>query len=374
MTPASAVLIASAAFIFYVLFGYPLLLGFLARRRGKPVRKAASLRTVSVLIAVRDGERWIREKLESVLRLDYPQDLIEIIVISDGSDDGTDDIVRQFVPRVRLLRAPREGKSAALTLGMQHARHELLLLTDVRQVLAPGSLRHLAACFVDPSVGAVSGELLVMRGETLAEANVGLYWKYESWIRKRLAEVDSTLGSTGPFYAIRRELAVPIPAGVLLDDMFLPLAAFFRGYRLVVEEAARAYDFPTSLDTEFRRKVRTLAGNYQILRYYPALLGPRNRMWLHYVSYKLGRLLLPWVLLAAALASIQAPAALAAQACFYALCLADLAIPEGWMLKRISSPARTFVVLMAAAACAVSIFFVSPRTLWKPTIPRAAGQ
>src|SRR5260370_1196685 len=114
-------------------------------------------------------------------------------------------------------------------------------------------------------------------------------------------------GATGPFYAIRRELAVPIPPDVLLDDVYLPLAPFFRGYRLVVEESARAFDYPTTLETEFRRKVRTLAGVYQLIRIYPRLLLPGNRMWFHFMSYKVGRLLLPHALILIAACSFFLP-------------------------------------------------------------------
>jgi len=259
-----------------------------------------------------------------------------------------------------------------LNAAIVEARGEILLLTDVRQQVAPDSLGHLLACFADPAVGAVSGELIIRKGASHEEADIGLYWRYESWIRDRLSALDSMFGATGPFYAIRRELAVPIPGDMLLDDMYLPLAAFFRGYRLVVESAARAYDYPTSVKTEFRRKVRTLAGNYQILSAYPALLGPRNRMWLHFVSYKLGRLLLPWLLMTLFAASAFLPDpwrlfALAAQIGFYALAMLDRWLPACFPLKVLSSPAHTFVVLMAAAVCGLSIFFVPPRRLWKVT-------
>ena len=95
-------------------------------------------------------------------------------------------------------------------------------------------------------MGAVSGELIIRKGASHDEADIGLYWRYETWIRNRLSDIDSIFGATGPFYALRRELAVPIPPDQLLDDMYLPLAAFFRGYRLIVEPRARAFDYPTS--------------------------------------------------------------------------------------------------------------------------------
>lgn len=370
------VFIVSAGLILYVVVIYPLVLGLLARCFPKKIRKQFTLKTVTVLIPACDGEPWIRKKLRSVLGVDYPTDLLQTIVISDGSTDGTDDIVREFAPQgVQLVRVPPGGKCAALNAGMEHAQNEILVMTDVRQELDPSSLRHLIACFGDPAVGVVSGALIIRNPETHAEINVGHYWAYESWIREQLSAIDSTLGATGPFYAIRRELAVPIPPEALLDDVYLPLAAFFRGYRLVVEKQARAFDYPTGLETEFRRKVRTLAGNLQILRFYPALLGPGNRMWLHFVSCKLGRLLLPYAFVLLAVATLRSPgahalAALSAQALFYCLALIDVAVPETWPLKQLTSPARTIVVLVAAAFCAIVIFFVPARKLWKPTRTR----
>ncbi len=364
---------AFAAAVLYVLFGYPLLLGALSRWLHRPVRKSRQQPSVSVIIAVYNGERFIEDKLRSVLALEYPRDRIEILVASDGSSDRTEEMVEQLnAPGVRLLRLPRGGKCAALNAAISRASGEILLLTDVRQTLAPGSLQLLVDCFADPAVGVVSGELVIRSGGGPEEANVGLYWRYEFWIRTHLSGLDSIFGASGSIYAIRRNLAVPLPADMLLDDVYLPLAAFFQGYRLIVEPAAHAFDYPTSLDTEFRRKVRTLAGNYQILAAYPSLLGPRNRMWVHFVSYKFGRLLLPYLLAGLLISSFWLPEmwarmALAAQALFYGLAAVDRFIPRDSGLKKISSPVGTFVVLTLAAACATAILFVPPRTLWKET-------
>jgi biofilm PGA synthesis N-glycosyltransferase PgaC len=178
------------------------------------------------------------------------------------------------------------------------------------------------------------------------------------------------MGATGAVYAMRRSLARPLPPETLLDDMYLPLGAFFSGYRVLFEERAHAYDVPASLKTEFQRKVRTQAGVYQIIRFYPSLLGPRNRMWLHFMSHKVGRLLLPFALLAVGISSIWLPAPLAGvaligQAGFYTLAILDLWLPERMPLKRLTSPIRTFVTLMMAAFCALAIVFVDAQTLWK---------
>jgi cellulose synthase/poly-beta-1,6-N-acetylglucosamine synthase-like glycosyltransferase len=362
---------AAAALAIYILLGYPLLLGLMARWRPKPVFKSRQRKTVSVVIAAHNGERFIGAKLDSVLALDYPRGLMEIMVVSDGSTDRTDSIVRGFAAQgVQLLRVPRGGKCAALNAAIQRASNEILLLTDIRQTVAPDSLQAMVDCFADASVGAVSGELTIRKGAGHDEADTGLYWRYETWIRNRLSDIDSIFGATGPFYALRRELAVPIPPDQLLDDMYLPLAAFFRGFRLIVEPRARAFDYPTTRGTEFTRKARTLAGNYQIVQSYPALLGPGNRMWFHYVSYKIGRLMLPWILILLFAASCFLPAPwrwvlLGCQGTVYGLAALDPLLPNGFPGKRIASFARTFVTMMLAAVWALKVFFVPPRSLWK---------
>jgi glycosyltransferase involved in cell wall biosynthesis len=369
-----AVFLFSVAFCAYTTFGYPLLLGLLARWRERPVRKAPWRATVSVILPVFNGERWMAAKLESIRALDYPAELLEILVVSDGSTDGTETIVQRFASRSKLayLALPRSGKAAALNAALAKASGEILFFTDVRQQLDPGSLANLVACFADPEVGVASGELVIRDGTGLEEASVGLYWKYEKWIRKQLSRVDSVLGATGCIYAMRRELALPLPVGTLNDDMYLPLGAFFRGYRVILDDAALAFDYPTPLASEFRRKVRTLAGVYQIVRTYPALLGPRNRMWIHFFSHKLARLLMPWAMIAAAIASFGLPApwnvrAIGAQASAYSLALLDAWLPANFPLKRLTSPLRTFAVLMTASLCSLAILFVPARVLWKET-------
>jgi cellulose synthase/poly-beta-1,6-N-acetylglucosamine synthase-like glycosyltransferase len=370
---AAAIFCGAAALGLYIVAGYPLLLGLIARAHPRPVAKKPQRKSVSAVIPVHNGARFLAAKLDSVLALDYPLDLLEILVVSDGSTDATPEIASRYAPRgVRLLSLERGGKCAALNAAISQTRSEILLLTDVRQELAPDSLQAMIDCFADPAVGAVSGDLIIRKGASNDAEDVGLYWRYETWIRNRLSEIDSIFGATGPFYALRRELAVPIPPDQLLDDMYLPLAAFFRGYRLIVEPRARAFDYPTSREMEFARKRRTLAGNYQILRAYPGLLGPANRMWFHFASYKLGRLLLPWILLVLLVSSdfLESPWRwwmLGVQALFYCSAAADPLIPAAFPAKRISSFARTFVSLMAAAVLGLSVFLLPPRSLWKET-------
>jgi cellulose synthase/poly-beta-1,6-N-acetylglucosamine synthase-like glycosyltransferase len=375
------VFLLSVVFLAYTLAGYPALLALAACFRSRPVTKRFETKTVTVLLPVRNGERWLRAKLESLFALRYPPELLQIVVISDGSTDGTDEIARAYETsgRIEFLRIAGGGKAVALNAGLDRARGEILFLTDVRQELHPESLQNLVACFADPSVGVVSGELVIRDGQTHEEASVGLYWKYEEWLRKLESRIDSVMGATGCIYAIRRKLARPMPPGTLVDDMFLPLAAFFQGYRVILEDSALAFDYPTTLDSEFRRKVRTQAGIYQILTFYPQLLGPRNRMWLAFVSHKLARLVLPFAPLAIAATGFalddpwRTPA-LAVQAPFYAAALLDLWLSDAFPLKRVSAAARSSVVLMAAALCAALVLVRPPAEVWKETQVRSADR
>ena len=368
-----AVFWGSTLLIAYVLVGYPLLLWALARRRRLSPGTQQTRFTVSVLIPVHNGAKFIREKLESILALDYPPELLDVLVVADGCSDETVSIVREYADRgVDVLVLPRGGKPAALNAAIPHLSGEIVLLTDVRQSLERESLKRLVARFEDPQVGVVSGELLLRRGTSQDEADVGLYWRYESWIRKNLAAVDSMFGATGPFYSIRRNLFTPIPRDILLDDVYLPMTIFFKGYRLVVEETARAFDYPMTRKREFDRKVRTLGGNYQLLARLPQVLTPRNRQLFHFVSYKFFRLLLPWLLIAAFFSSWWLPTPwnwliVGAQTAAYVLAAWDENIPQTSTLKRLSSPFGTFVSFMVAAILGLKILFVPAQTLWKVT-------
>ena len=374
------VIAATAIFlVIYIVVLYPVLLGIISSRREKPVRKDSVLRSVSIVMAVRNGEKFIERKLHSILGLNYPRELMQIIVVSDGSDDGTDAIAGSFASEgVHVVRIPRGGKCAAQNAGVSAATNEILVFTDVRQTLHPDCLRNALAPFGDPSVGAVSAELHIRSGQSEDERDTGLYWKYEVWIRKGMSRLGSTFGCNGPFYALRRSLWIPIPTDILLDDAWLPLTAMFKGFRIVLEPTAKAYDFPTAIDSEFRRKVRTQAGLYQIARVMPELLSSRNPMRFHFLSGKFGRVLIPYCLILLAAATFGLPPALrmpsaCMQFAFYSVALLDLLLPSGFPLKRLTSPVRSLVVLAAAALFGVKVYFVPPRTLWKETTVRHAA-
>lgn len=387
--PSLAILLfcIAAAFLWYMLCGYPLLLFVWARLRpAQQLRHRFVRRKVTVLLPVHNGARFLRRKLDSLLALDYPRELMEIIVLSDGSTDDTGRIAEEFGARgVRLVSLPRGGKAAALNAGIAQATGEILFLTDVRQPLDRNALRALVSCFADPSVGAACGELIIRDGATREHAGIGLYWRYEKWLRRQLNRIGSLVVVTGCIFALRRSLAVPLPPGILVDDAFLPACVSLAGYRIVFEDRALAYDEPTPLETEFGRKVRTLAGLFQLVRALPRMLLPfANPLFFHFFSYKLGRLLMPYALILITVASIWmpspwAPLLLAPQAVFYGMALANGMVPETWPVKPAFSAARAFVVLMAASFCAASVLVVPAARLWKvtgasePTLPKNAA-
>jgi cellulose synthase/poly-beta-1,6-N-acetylglucosamine synthase-like glycosyltransferase len=369
MTAVILFLIAATSTL-YVVIGYPVLLALLARRFAKPVCKRDHQERVSVIIPVRNGEQWLARKIESVLAQDYPPELCEIIIVSDGSTDSTDNIALSYADRdIRLIRVPAGGKPSALNAAVPQVAGDLLFLTDVRQMLRGDCLRRLVACMADPEVGVVSGNLQIADGATEAERNTRLYWRYENWIRRNLSRVHSMLGATGPVYLVRRSLYVPIPQDSLLDDVYLPLSIHLNGYRLVLEEDAIAIDEPTGLRSEFRRKVRTQAGILQLMATFPGLFSRRNRMRFHFLSLKVGRLILPYLLALLLGAALTLPTpwrwfAALPQIVFWGLALADPWFRRIKTLHKVTAMPRAFAVLVFSAVCALQVFFVPPRELW----------
>lgn len=338
----------SILLVAYVYAGYPLLLAAWAAAAPRIVRKRSPSDTsswppVSVVVSVHNEGPRLPARVVNLLEQSYPRAL-EIIIVSDGSNDGTATCLRQFGNRIRLIEVPRGGKPLALNAGVAAATGELIVFADARQRFAPDAIVELVANFQDPEVGAVTGELILdcerqTDGvDTTIGDGVGLYWKYEKWLRRHESRVWSTLGATGAIYAMRRSLWHPLPQATLLDDVLAPMRVVLAGKRVVFDERAQAFDrVAPSGPAESRRKVRTLAGNYQILRLEPRLLLPLlNPVWIQYASHKVGRLLVPWALLGAFLASIG----LAGQSWLYTvalilqLCFYGLAAFGGWVEAR----------------------------------------
>lgn len=344
------------AFIGYTYLAYPAILALLAWRRPAPTRSGPPPESVSVVLAAFNEERTIAGRLKELTSLVATSARAgEVILVSDGSTDQTTAIASGFAGAgVRVLELPRGGKASALTAGAAAARYDVLVFADARQRWAPDALSRLLQSLADPTVGAVSGDLVVEVSPGVM-SGVGMYWRYEKLLRRLESRAGSTFGVSGSISAVRRRLFRPIPPGILLDDVYWPLQVAMQRYRVIHDARACAFDrLPERVGSEFRRKVRTLSGNYQLMaRLTAALLPWRNPVWFQFLSHKVFRLFVPWALLGILILSALQPgtvytAALAAQVTFYALAIVGLGRGRA-ARTRLASAAASFVILNAAA-------------------------
>jgi cellulose synthase/poly-beta-1,6-N-acetylglucosamine synthase-like glycosyltransferase len=268
----------------------------------RPLEKTSYEPSVSIIVAAYNEGASIERKILNLLALDYPAHKLEIILSLDGPTDNTELVARKYeTNRMRVLLLKRHcGKAEALNHAVETAKGNILVFADARQLLDRTAVRELVSNFGNLSVGAVTGELMLLDefGKESADA-VGLYWRYEKQLRSMEGDIHSTMGATGALYAIRRDLYRPIPSHTILDDVAIPMNAVLEGRRVVFDRTARAYDsLPNSTATEFTRKVRTLTGNFQLLRQMPELLAPwRNPVFIQFASHKVGRLFVPYFLI-----------------------------------------------------------------------------
>jgi cellulose synthase/poly-beta-1,6-N-acetylglucosamine synthase-like glycosyltransferase len=291
-----SILWVSLAIIVYVYLAYPAILQILSSLFARPVAKSPIQPFISVVVPAYNEQGIIGAKIRNVLAVDYPPDKLEIIVVSDGSTDSTNDIVRKFSdPRVRLFSyAKNRGKIAALNDTIPNLNGEIVAFSDASSMLAPDALRTLVSNFADPAVGAVSG-IYRVHAERQAELGEqeGFYWKYESFLKVKEAELASILGAHGSLYAIRRNL-YPFPEpGTINDDYVIPVRILQKGYRAVYETGALASEEAREM-TGFKRRVRIMTGNFEQLKELKPLLWPPR--WLplfFFLSHKAGRLAVP---------------------------------------------------------------------------------
>jgi cellulose synthase/poly-beta-1,6-N-acetylglucosamine synthase-like glycosyltransferase len=333
---------------------------------------------VTVVIAAWNEEARIQARILNVLDQDYPHSNLDVLVVSDGSTDGTASAVRSMgSDRVTVLSLDeRKGKAVAINHGVAAARGEIIVFADARQRFSSTTVRELVGNFADPSVGAVTGELILEDiGQHAGRSHAaGMYWKIEKWIRRNEGAIDSVAGVTGAVYAIRRCLYPILPPNTVLDDLLVPMRIAMNGYRVVFEPGALAFDSVAGdYRVEFARKVRTLAGNYQAMSLCPGLLLPwKNRLFFQFWSHKVTRLMAPF--------------------CLVLLFVANLLVSHGWlemllMLQLVSyavagagwgfrlfgvreswtSPAFTFCLFNYAALVGAFKFFSSRPIVWSRT-------
>jgi cellulose synthase/poly-beta-1,6-N-acetylglucosamine synthase-like glycosyltransferase len=365
---------SSVAILAYTYAGYPAWLWLRSQVRARPVHAASGTPSVSIVMVVRNEADVLEGKLSNLLALDYPADMVEIIVVSDGSTDGTNGILRNHQEKLRLqtvVKAESRGKAAGLNDAIGLAHGDIVLFTDARQKIELGALRLLAAQFDDPAVGCASGELMLGdpdSGEVVR--GMGLYWHIEKAVREMESASGSVVGATGALYAVRRKLLVPVPAGTILDDVYIPMHVVREGFRVIFVPSAHAWDVADQgTEREFSRKVRTLTGNYQLVQFAPWLLGSSNPLRFEFISHKLMRLFAPFALLAALIAALALPqpiyrAALIMQVAFYGLGLIAMTKLLKGPLARVADAASTFVILNSAAAVAFVKFVTGRRVAW----------
>jgi len=262
------------------------------------------------------------------------------------------------------------GKASALNRGMAVATGEIICFVDVRQTIALNGLKNLVENFADPCVGCVSGELIIRKSKEAPFDGVGFYWRLEKHIRNWEALAGSTVGATGAFYAVRKSLLSPLPEGTILDDVYIPLQVARKGQRVVVDLRAVLWDdFIPGPRQEYRRKVRTLTGNYQLMQLAPWILTPSNPLFLQFICHKLLRLVVPFALVGAMVSAFWVRhgiygLALVLQVVFYALAVSRIFGSKRNLFSRLANISLAFIVLNIAAAVALFYFVTGRRVVW----------
>lgn len=339
---------------------------------------------VSVVIAARNEEANIERRIKNIMEQDYPQERLELIIVSDGSSDNTAEIVaRMFGEReqqvqigacsVKLFSNEKpEGKPFSINRGALSAKGEIIVFADCRQRFAKNAIQQLVNNFGDKHVGCVSGELVFEETPGSAiQSEMGAYWNFEKWLRKTESKTGSVPGATGAIYAIRKKIFKPIPATALLDDVLIPMNIALQGFRVAFEPEAIAYDsISKDFHSEKKRKTRTLAGNWQLLVLKPALLSPmKNPLWIRFFSHKIFRLLIPFCLISLLVISLLVQdfySLLFIVGFLLFLIIASLQPLTGRLefIRPFTSAFRTILIFNYFAALAPFKLLFSPKHLW----------
>lgn len=369
---------AAAIALFYVYVGYPVLLCLIAPlfRPRKPEPEYSP--DISVLIAACNEEASIRQKLEQTLKLDYPSDKVEVLVLSDGSQDGTDEIVTSFAdPRVRLVRIPeRRGKTNAQNEGVKQARGEILVFSDATTIYHSRALKYLAANYQDPAVGAVSGRYQYFDRNENSPTGLGTiaFWNYENTIKTRQSRISTLTGCCGCIYSVRKNAYTAL-APEVISDLVQPLWVIQKGYRVVFEDRALAYEETTeSTAEEFAMRVRVITRGMRGLLSVPELLKPWKYPWIAFqlFSHKILRWTVPLLLLlllAGNLALMSQPyfrALLVLQFGFYALALLQVLVPIHRRWKPLGIPLYFCTLNAAAMLGAIDLLRGKKHVIWQP--------
>ena len=303
-----AVLWISGLAVVYTFLGYGVLITLLARFVHRPIQCQPITPTVTLIIPAYNEEDVIIEKLANCLALDYPRDLIEIMVVADGSTDRTCEMVSQCTSRgVKLLHQPeRRGKIAAMNRAAPFASSEVLVFSDANAMVEPKAIRMLVANLADPRVACVGGEKRIRRAASVQAQGEGAYWRYEAYLKRLDSKINTAIGAIGELFAIRRELYQPMDDDLLIEDFVLTMKLVAQGWRVVYEPGAITWeDASPSLTMEWRRRVRMAAGGFQAIGRLKDMLNPlRGLAAIQYMSHKVLRWLAPFFMTVAFAANL----------------------------------------------------------------------
>lgn len=362
----------------YVYAGYPVMLmvicAFWRRLKTTPTYTP----TISILIAACNEEAGIEKKLQETLKLDYPPEKMEMLVLSDGSQDRTDEIVSQFRdPRVRLVRIPdRRGKTNAQNEGVKQANGEVLVFSDATTVYHPHALMYLAANYQDPAVGAVSGRYQYFDANESSPTGLGTiaFWNYENNIKICQSRISTLTGCCGCIYSVRKSAYTQL-ASDIISDLVQPLWVIQKGYRVVFEDRALAYEQTTeSTSEEFTMRVRVITRGMRGLLSVPELLKPWKHPWIAFqlFSHKVLRWMVPiflMLLLADNLLLVRQPyfrGLLVLQLCFYVLALLQVAMPLHRRWKILGVPLYFCTLNAAALVGVIELLRGNRHVTWQP--------
>jgi cellulose synthase/poly-beta-1,6-N-acetylglucosamine synthase-like glycosyltransferase len=367
---------SSAAIVAYTYLGYPAVLLVLRPIVGRPRLAADSVPPVTIIIPAYNEAAVIAAKVRNALDTSYPPDRLELIVVSDGSDDDTDRLAAEVAgERVRLLRSPeRRGKAEAMNLGAANATGSILLFTDANVFFDPDAVERLVGRFEDPEVGAVVGRVTLRPEGSHEAAGEGLYMRYERSLHQLESDVSSMVTVDGAMFAVRRSLYTPLARDTVVDDFVTVMRTVELGYRIRYAPDAKGWErAAATVRDELKRKIRIIAGGWLALVRMRSLLNPLRHpvIALQLMSHKVFRWLVPLCLMGIAgstLALLGSPFyrfALGTQALFYALALASFLVPRLRSLRICYFPYYLCAMNLAALIGLARFLLRSQSALWE---------
>ena len=268
--------------IIYTYIGYPFLLWILTGLKNKFSDHQESTSSdyepeVCLFVTAYNESNFVSQKVNNSLQLDYPKEKIQFLWITDGSDDGTPDLLKEYSQNEVYHLPERRGKMHAMNRGMKYVKTPVVIFSDTNSLLNKNAIRAIVRWFNDAQTGCVAGEkrILESKAEVASAAGEGLYWKYESWVKKLDAQLNSAVGAVGELFAIRRELFEEVEADTILDDFVISLRIAQKGYKIRYAPDAYAEEMASvNVKEELKRKIRIAAGGIQSLIRLRHLLNP----------------------------------------------------------------------------------------------------